>query len=45
MRVIIPKGDKIDKDQSDKEENLLVELVSEAQEEEFSHCGLILIFH
>lgn len=45
MRVIIPKGDKIDKDQSDKEDNLLMEMISEAQEKEFSHCSLILIFH
>ena len=42
---IAPHCGKIDKEKNDKEDNLLIEMICEAQEKKVSHCCLILIFH
>ena len=42
---VTTQSGKIDKKKNEKENNLLIEMICEAQEKKFSHCRLILIFH
>lgn len=42
---VTPECENIDEEKHDKEDNLLMAMICEAQEKKLSHCRLILAFH